>query len=228
MRPGRAGAGLPASPTAGTVTAAPVVEMAVPCAVADLGWSGGGGGGAREADAEDADPMVRAPVRGGQLSILFISVFQQKITLNWLRHHVDFDWSPDESAKRLTLLGLEVESVEKVGGELDGVVVAQVLSRDKHPNADKLSLCRVDDGAGGRQIVCGAQNFKAGDKVPLVLPGDTLPGKAGEPPMAIKVGKIRGVASTTLLMARKPAFSRRDRIQSGLGPILTPRSKRAL
>ena len=100
-----------------------------------------------------------------------------KITLNWLRHYVDFDWSPDELAQRLTLLGLEVESVEKVGGELDGVVVAQVLSRDKHPNADKLSLCRVDDGAGGRQIVCGAQNFKAGDKVPLVYPATRCPAK---------------------------------------------------
>jgi phenylalanyl-tRNA synthetase beta chain len=122
-----------------------------------------------------------------------------KITFNWLRQYVHFDWSPDELAQRLTLLGLEVEGMEKVGGELDGVVVAQVLSRDKHPNADKLSLCRVDDGVGGRQIVCGAQNFKAGDKVPLILPGHTLPGKAGEPPMAIRVGKIRGIESHGML-----------------------------
>jgi phenylalanyl-tRNA synthetase beta chain len=122
-----------------------------------------------------------------------------KITFHWLRQYVHFDWSPDELARRLTLLGLEVEAMQKVGGEFDGVVVAQVLTRDKHPNADKLSLCRVHDGRGERQIVCGAQNFKAGDKVPLVLPGHTLPGKAGEPPFAIKVGKIRGVESHGML-----------------------------
>ena len=122
-----------------------------------------------------------------------------KITFHWLRQYVQFDWSPEELARRLTFLGLEVEGMQKVGGELDGVVVAQVLSRDKHPNADKLSLCRVHDGGGERQIVCGAQNFKAGDKVPLVLPRHTLPAKAGEPTLAIKVGKIRGVESHGML-----------------------------
>jgi len=122
-----------------------------------------------------------------------------KITLNWLRQYVHFDWSPGELAQRLTLLGLEVEDMQKVGGELDGVVVAQVLARDQHPNADKLSLCRVHDGRGERQIVCGAHNFKAGDKVPLILPGHTLPAKTGQPPLTIKVGKIRGVESHGML-----------------------------
>ena len=69
------------------------------------------------------------------------------------------------------MIGIEVEGVQKLGGELEGVVVAQVITRDKHPNADKLTVCRVNDGKGERQIVCGAQNFKAGDKVPLILPG---------------------------------------------------------
>ena len=93
------------------------------------------------------------------------------------------------------MLGIEVEGVEKLGGEFDGVVVAQVITKDKHPNADKLTVCRVNDGKGERQIVCGAQNFKAGDKVPLILPGSTLPAKPGEAPFTIKVGKIRGVES---------------------------------
>src|SRR6185295_11506353 len=119
-----------------------------------------------------------------------------KVTLNWLKQYVDFNWSPDELAERLTMLGLEVEGVQKLGGEFDGIVVAEVLTRDKHPNADKLSLCRVHDGAGERQIVCGADNFKAGDKVPLIRPGASLPLKAGETtPFTIKVGKIRGVES---------------------------------
>ena len=127
-----------------------------------------------------------------------------KVTLNWLKQYVDFNWSPEELTERLTMLGLEVEGVQKLSGAFEGVVVAQVITRDKHPNADKLSLCRVNDGAGERQIVCGAQNFKAGDKVPLILPGASLPPKAGEKePFTIKVGKIRGVESHGMLCSHE-------------------------
>ena len=127
-----------------------------------------------------------------------------KVTLNWLKQYVDFNWSPEELTERLTMLGLEVEGVQKLGGEFAGIVVAQVITRDKHPNADKLSLCRVNDGTGERQIVCGAQNFKAGDKVPLILPGASLPPKAGEKePFTIKIGKIRGVESHGMLCSHE-------------------------
>src|SRR6266849_8650061 len=122
-----------------------------------------------------------------------------EVTLNWLKQYVDFEWAPEQLAERLTMIGIEVEGVEKVAGEFEGIVVAQVVSRDKHPNADKLSLCRVNDGKGERQIVCGAQNFKAGDKVPLILPGSTLPAVSGKPGLAIKIGKIRGVESQGML-----------------------------
>ncbi len=119
-----------------------------------------------------------------------------KVTLNWLKQYVDFNWSPEELTERLTMLGLEVEGVQKLDGEFNGIVVAQVITRDKHPNADKLSVCRVNDGTGERQIVCGAQNFQAGDKVPLILPGAALPMKPGDKePFTIKVGKIRSVES---------------------------------
>ena len=119
-----------------------------------------------------------------------------KVSLSWLKQYVDFNWTPEELSERLTMLGLEVEGVEKRAGEFEGIVVAQVVTRDKHPNADKLSVCRVNDGKGERQIVCGAQNFQAGDKVPLILPGAALPPKAGETqPFVIKVGKIRSVES---------------------------------
>ena len=119
-----------------------------------------------------------------------------KVTLNWLKQYVDFDWSPEQLTERLTMLGLEVEGVHKTGGEFDGIVVAQVITKDKHPNADKLTVCKVNDGQGERQIVCGAQNFQAGDKVPLILPGASLAPKPGEKePFTIKVGKIRGVES---------------------------------
>jgi phenylalanyl-tRNA synthetase beta chain len=123
-----------------------------------------------------------------------------KVTLNWLKQYVDFNWSPEELTERLTMLGLEVEGVQKISGAFDGIVVAQVVARDKHPNADKLSLCRVNDGTDERQIVCGAQNFKGGDKVPMILPGASLPPKPGEKePFTIKVGKIRGVESHGML-----------------------------
>ena len=127
-----------------------------------------------------------------------------KITQNWLREYVDFPWSTEELVERLTMLGLEVEGVQKLGGEFAGIVVAQVVTREKHPNADKLSVCRVNDGQGERQIVCGAQNFQAGDKVPLILPGASLPLKAGDTaPFTIKVGKIRSVESHGMLCSHE-------------------------
>ena len=118
-----------------------------------------------------------------------------KVTLSWLKDYVDFDWSPEELADRLTMIGLEVEGIEVYPPAFEGVVVAQVLSKAQHPNADRLSVCRVADGSGERQIVCGATNFDEGDKVPLILPGASLPLEPGEKPFVIKVGKIRGVES---------------------------------
>jgi len=126
-----------------------------------------------------------------------------KISLNWLKNYVDFNWSTEELAERLTMLGVEVEGVEKRTGDFEGVVVAQILASDKHPNADKLSVCRVADGRGERQIVCGAKNYQVGDKVPLALPGCTLPTPAGAPPFTIKVSKMRGVESQGMLCSAK-------------------------
>src|SRR5713101_4984514 len=127
-----------------------------------------------------------------------------KVTLNWLKQYVDLDWPAEGLAERLTMIGIEVEGVEKIGGGFEGIVVAQVITRDKHPNADKLSLCRVHDGRGERQIVCGAQNFKAGDKVPLILPGASLPLQPGQKePFTIRTGKIRGVESQGMICSPK-------------------------
>src|SRR2546430_9790371 len=122
-----------------------------------------------------------------------------KVTLNWLKQYVAFDWAPEELRERLTMLGLEVEGMQKLSGEFEGVVVAQILSSEKHPNADKLSVCRVADGKGERQIVCGAKNYKVDDKVPLILPGASLPAKPGEQPFTIKISKMRGVESQGML-----------------------------
>jgi len=119
-----------------------------------------------------------------------------KATLNWLKQYVDFDWSPEELTERLTMLGLEAENVHKIGGEFEGIVVAQILTRDPVPGSDKLSVCKVNDGKGERTIICGAQNHKVGDKVPLILPNFALPLKPGEKePFVIKERKVFGITS---------------------------------
>ncbi len=123
-----------------------------------------------------------------------------KVTFNWLKHYVDFDWPPGELAERLTMLGLEVEDVRTVAGEFDGIVVAQILTRDKVPGSDKLSVCKVNDGKGERTIICGAQNHKVGDKVPLILPNYALPLKPGEnEPFVIKERKVFGIVSQGMM-----------------------------
>src|SRR6185436_2175797 len=100
---------------------------------------------------------------------------RMKFTYNWLKQYVDFDWSPQQLAEKLTFAGIEVEDVVNLGGKIpEQVVIAEILASDKHPNADKLSVCRVNDGTGERQIVCGAKNYKVGDKVPLALPGAAM------------------------------------------------------
>jgi phenylalanyl-tRNA synthetase beta chain len=119
-----------------------------------------------------------------------------KVTLNWLKQYVDFNWSPDELTERLTMLGLEVEGVQKISGAFDGIVVAQILARDPVPGSDKLSVCKVNDGKGERTIICGAQNHKPGDKVALILPNFALPLKPGDKePFVIKERKVFGITS---------------------------------
>jgi phenylalanyl-tRNA synthetase beta chain len=119
-----------------------------------------------------------------------------KVTLNWLKQYVDFDWSPEELTERLTMLGLEAEGVQKISGEFEGIVVAQVITKDKLAGSDKLSVCKVNDGKGERQVICGANNFKPGDKTALILPGASLPMKPGDKePFTIKIRKVMGVES---------------------------------
>ena len=124
-----------------------------------------------------------------------------KISLNWLRDYVALDASADEISRAITFLGFEVEQVIRTGAPvLNHVVVGEVRVRDKHPNADKLSVCQVDLGpAGGlKTIVCGAQNYQVGDRVPVALPGAVLPGD-----FVIKLSKIRGQSSDGMMCSAK-------------------------
>ncbi len=103
-----------------------------------------------------------------------------RVPLSWLRDYVDVDLEPEALAERLTLLGMEVKGIERWGAEWENVVVGELLSVEKHPNADRLSLTSVrveGDGAGEPlAIVCGATNIAAGQRVPVALPGAVLPG----------------------------------------------------
>jgi phenylalanyl-tRNA synthetase beta chain len=123
-----------------------------------------------------------------------------KVTLNWLKQYTNFNWSPEDLAERLTMIGIEVEAVRKVASEFEGVVVAQILTKDKVPGSDKLSVCKVNDGTGERTIICGAPNHKAGDKVPLILPNFALPLKPGDKePFVIKERKVFGITSQGMM-----------------------------
>ncbi len=100
-----------------------------------------------------------------------------RVPLSWLREYVDVQLAPEQLAERLTLLGMEVKTIEAWGGDWDNVVVGELLSVEPHPRADRLSLTRVDVGSGEPlEIVCGATNIAAGQRVPVALPGAVLPG----------------------------------------------------
>ena len=121
------------------------------------------------------------------------------VSLKWLSDHVDFsEYSMDELDDLLTFTGIEVEGIQSLP---DNLVVAEVLSSEKHPDADKLSVCQVDDGSGTpRQIVCGARNYRVGDKVPLARPGCVLDAGDGKT-FEIREGKLRGVESLGMMCA---------------------------
>lgn len=121
-----------------------------------------------------------------------------KFSENWLRQHVPTTATREQLAATLTAIGLEVEEVVALGESLDGVVVARIVSAEKHPEADRLQVCQVDTGQGTVQIVCGAPNARAGLIAPLARVGASLPGG-----IAIKAAKLRGVESFGMLCSAK-------------------------
>ena len=127
-----------------------------------------------------------------------------KITYNWLKEYADFPWDWPELVERLTMAGLEREGVEDLGQRYAGIAVGQVLQRQPHPHADRLSLCQVDVGNATRPIVCGAPNVAPGQKVAVVLPGGRLPDGT-----QIRKTRIRGVESEGMICSQA---------ELGLGP----------
>ena len=126
-----------------------------------------------------------------------------KLSRSWLQDYVDLAGvSDDDISRAITFLGFEVEQVLRTGAPtFNNVVVGHILTRDKHPNADKLSVCTVDVGAahgGVRTIVCGAPNCDVGNRVPVALPGAVLPGD-----FVIKEAKVRGQPSSGMMCSAK-------------------------
>ncbi len=121
-----------------------------------------------------------------------------KFTTNWLKEYVDFDLEPGELADRLTMAGLEVDSVDELFADLVDVRVAAIDAVRPHPNADRLVLCDISVGSEKKQIVCGAPNARAGMLTPVALPGAVLPGG-----LKIKKGKIRGEVSEGMLCSAR-------------------------
>jgi phenylalanyl-tRNA synthetase beta chain len=141
-----------------------------------------------------------------------------KFSVNWLREFVDLLRNPEEIAEVLTRAGIETKNIETRGATIEQVIVSQITASSRHPNADRLTVCEVDDGSGTkRQIVCGATNYRVGDKVPLALPGAKLPNG-----LEIRKSKLRGVESEGMLCSP---------IELGLGSdaagllILSPEAK---
>ena len=122
-----------------------------------------------------------------------------KFTLSWLREHLETDATLAEISFALTDLGLEVESVTDPAERLAAFTVGEVLTAEKHPDADKLRVCKVLTANGEKQIICGAPNARAGIKVVIASPGDYIPGID----TTIKVGKIRGIESHGMMLSER-------------------------
>jgi len=120
------------------------------------------------------------------------------VSLKWLRDYIDVELTPEEIAAKLTMAGLEVDSIDRITPGFCGVVVAKILSVKPHPNADKLSLCKVSTGEQVFPVVCGAKNIDAGDIVPLAKVGATIPGG-----YTIKSSRLRGEISEGMLCSEE-------------------------
>ncbi len=121
-----------------------------------------------------------------------------KITYNWLKEYIDFDESPQELADKLTAAGFEVEELSPLVKPFSGVVTGFVEKVEKHPDADKLSICTVTDGSASFQVICGAANVAQGQTVPFAQTGAVLPGG-----FKIKKAKIRGVESFGMICSKE-------------------------
>ena len=155
-------------------------------------------GDGRGADRRAAPCRARHPLAVGERPAADGAV-RMRVPVSWLREYVSFDMPPRELGELLSMTGTKLEAVHRIGVP-DGAElfrVGRVITREQHPDADRLSLCTVDVGDGEpRQIVCGATNFAAGATVGVALPGATLPDGT-----VLRVAKLRGVESHGMMLS---------------------------
>ncbi len=120
-----------------------------------------------------------------------------RISIDWLKDFIKLSNSTEEISDILTMIGLESEKINNLSN-IDGVIIAEVVKKIKHPNADKLSLCQVNDGKKSLSVVCGAPNVDTGQKVAFAPVGTTLPGN-----LIIKKAKIRGEISEGMICSER-------------------------
>ncbi|SMB95975.1 phenylalanyl-tRNA synthetase beta subunit [Desulfonispora thiosulfatigenes DSM 11270] len=138
------------------------------------------------------------------------------ISFNWLKDYIDIDLTPEELAKELTARGIAIDKVQNLNKGITSVVVAKVVNASKHPDADKLKVCEVTtDGTNSFQVVCGAPNVDAGQKIPFAMVGAKLPGD-----FKIKKAKLRGVESLGMICSAKELGLNED--------FLTPEQKEGI
>jgi phenylalanyl-tRNA synthetase beta chain len=129
-----------------------------------------------------------------------------KVSQNWLKQYISFKFTPEQFTKKLSMLGLEVESYEDLSKKYDKFVVGEVLERVKHPNADRLSVCKVNIGGTLQEVVCGAPNVAEGQKVAVALVGAVIPlnqHSADVKPFILERAKIRGVESNGMICSEQ-------------------------
>ena len=122
-----------------------------------------------------------------------------KFTFSWLKEHLDTKASLEDVVDRLTMIGLEVDKIHDRAKDLEGFVVARVVEAKKHPDADKLSVCRVDNGSETVEVVCGAPNARTGLLGVFAASGAYIPGTG----ITLKPTEIRGVVSNGMLLSEK-------------------------
>jgi phenylalanyl-tRNA synthetase beta chain len=129
-----------------------------------------------------------------------------KVSQNWLKQYISFKFTPEQFTEKLSMLGLEVESYEDLSKKYDKFVVGEVLERVKHPNADRLSVCKVNLGSIVQEVVCGAPNVAAGQKVAVALVGAVIPHNQhcdDVKPFILERAKIRGVESNGMICSEQ-------------------------
>jgi len=130
-------------------------------------------------------------------------VAEMRISIKWLKEYVDFDYSPEELAEKLTMVGLEVSSIDKIGGHWHDILVGHVTSINPHPNADRLKLATIDVGDKSLTVVCGAPNIEEGQKIPLALVGSEIYDADRKKLIVLKSAKIRGTISEGMVCSER-------------------------